>query len=352
MTATMEKTQLDYYSFDKVLSYNAMFNFVIGARGLGKTYGAKDLTIGKAIRTHGEEQFILVRRYKDELRMSRDTFFADIGQEFPEYHFRHLGMEAQMSHVNKAKDKNRAWITIGYFIPLSIAQSVKGASFPKVKWIIFDEFIIEKGKTQYLPDEAKAFQNFYSTVDRWKDKTRVLFLANSVSIMNPYFIAYDIKPELGKIKRYKIDPETGIAFMVVHFADSADFTGGVLKTKFGRFIEGTDYADYAVGNEFKDNGDNLIKEKTPQARYRYTLETARGIFSVWYDSGEQEYYVQEKRPGQEILMTMVHETMDENKSLLAYSDKLVQYLRTSYKQGKLYCDTPKSRNAFTEIFKR
>jgi len=352
MTATMEKPQLDYYNFDKLLSFNAIFMFLIGARGLGKTYGAKEKAIVKAIRTRGGDQFMYVRRYKDELRMSRDTFFADIVHMFPQWEFRHQGMEAQMSHVDEKGNKNREWITIGFFIPLSIAQSIKSVAFPKVKVIIFDEFIIEKGKSQYLPNEAKAFQNLYSTVDRWQDKTRVLFLANSVSIMNPYFIEYDIKPQLGKFVRSHIDPETGIPFMVVHFADSADFTGGVMKTRFGKFIEGTEFADFAVGNEFKDNGDNLIKEKTPQARYRYTLETSRGIFSVWYDSGEQEYYVQEKRPGQEILMTMVHETMDENKSLLAYSDKLVQYLRTSYKQGKLYCDSPKSRNAFTEIFKR
>ena len=31
----------DFYSFDKVYSYNAVYNFIPGGRGIGKTYGAK-----------------------------------------------------------------------------------------------------------------------------------------------------------------------------------------------------------------------------------------------------------------------------------------------------------------------
>ena len=30
-----------WYSYDKVLSYNAMLNFIIGERGVGKSYGIK-----------------------------------------------------------------------------------------------------------------------------------------------------------------------------------------------------------------------------------------------------------------------------------------------------------------------
>lgn len=32
----------DYYDYGRVLSYHAPWMFVIGARGLGKTYGAKN----------------------------------------------------------------------------------------------------------------------------------------------------------------------------------------------------------------------------------------------------------------------------------------------------------------------
>ena len=38
-----------WYDYSKVLSYNAMFNFIIGERGVGKTYGAKKYAINRFI---------------------------------------------------------------------------------------------------------------------------------------------------------------------------------------------------------------------------------------------------------------------------------------------------------------
>ena len=34
-----------YYDYQKVLSYNALLSFIIGERGVGKTYGAKKFCI-------------------------------------------------------------------------------------------------------------------------------------------------------------------------------------------------------------------------------------------------------------------------------------------------------------------
>ena len=50
----------DYYDYGRVLSYHAPWMFVIGARGLGKTYGAKKLVIGDWIKKSW--QFIYLRR--------------------------------------------------------------------------------------------------------------------------------------------------------------------------------------------------------------------------------------------------------------------------------------------------
>jgi hypothetical protein len=334
-----------YYNFDKIYSYNAMFNFLVGMRGVGKTYGAKLKGIKKAIKSG--EQFIYMRRYKEELQTSAKTFFADIENEFPNYDFRTNGWLAEMAPLETREEKKREWKTIGYFIPLSRAQSMKSVAFPLVTTIIFDEFIIEKGAIHYLPNEAEAFQNFYSTVDRWKDKTKVFFLANSVSIMNPYFLAYSIKPdEVGELFTF------GDGFGLCHFVDAQDFSNEAYETKFGKFIKGTDYASYAVTNEFKDNGDNLIRQKSADAKYVYTIETKQGIFSVWASWSSHEYFIQEKRPKIESIFTMIPDRMDEGKTFITYNDRMVQVLRTAWRNGSAYFDTSKSRNAFTEIFKR
>lgn len=341
--ATAQK--LSYYNFDKIYSYNAVFNFLVGSRGLGKTYGAKFKVLRKAVKVG--EQFIYMRRYKEELATSAKTFFADIHHEFPNHDFRTNGWLAEMADAKTRDDKKRPWKTIGYFIPLSRAQSMKSVAFPDVTTIIYDEFIIEKGMTHYLPNEAEAFQNFYSTVDRWKDKTKVFFLANSVSIMNPYFLLYNIKPdEVGELFTFSD------GFGLCHFVDSKDFTSEVYQTKFGKFIQGTEYADYAVASEFRDNSDSLIRQKSADAKYSYTIETKQGTFSVWASWTESNFYIQEKRPKDESIFTMLPDRMDTGKTFITYNDRMVQVLRTAWRNGSAYFDTSKSRNAFTEIFKR
>lgn len=344
------KPKLDYYDYSKLFSYNAKFMFLCGARGLGKTYGAKKKAIAAAIK-YGD-QFVYLRRYKEESQLSRKTFWADIESQFPDYDFRTHGDEAQMASSEDRGSKDREWTTIGFFIALSTGQTRKGQSFPNVKLIIFDEFILEKGMTHYIANEAVVFQNLYSTIDRWTDKTRVLFLANSVTITNPYFLYWDIKPdEIGKFYASH-HLENGNPFMVCHFADGKDFAAGVRKTAFGQFIDNTEYASYAVDSQFSDNHLGMLGKKPSTAVYYMTIEAKQGIYSVWVDYPNKTFYMQTKRPKNEQIYTLLHDKMDQGKILLTFNDPQMSYLRTAFTHGRTYFDNQKCRNAFIEIFKR
>ena len=337
-------SNMKYYSFKKILGYNSKFNFVIGARGLGKTYGAKEFVIKRAIRNG--DQFIYLRRYSTELK-GRGTFFADIAHAFPNHDFRVNGQLAEMASASSRNDKKREWQTIGYFAQLSNALTQKSVAYPNVKTIIYDEFIIDKGLIQYLPNEAKAFLDFYSTVDRWKDKTRVLFLANSVSLTNPYFIEWNIKPDqLGEFVRL------ADGFIACHFAESAEFATAVYQTAFGKFIKGTEYADFAVESEFKDGHARMLGIKPSAAEHYANIETKGGRFSVWVDYLGPIYYIQEKCPNSGINFTLLPEFMDSGKVFLQYSDQFMQMLRAAFRNGRISFDGPRSRNTFIEVFRR
>ena len=346
-----------YYNYAKVWSFNAVINLIVGGRGLGKTYGAKKKGIIDAIK-RGEE-FVYLRRYMEELKAAKSTFFADIENEFPGHEFRLWGMRGQMSESMVQSDtetdaefskrkRSRKWQTVCYFVALSVAQSQKSVAFPKVTLIVFDEFIIEKSaNNSYLRDEVTAFLNFYNTVDRNQDKTRCLLLANSVSIMNPYFSTFDIEPD-------KM-PEIGTkddGFILWHFPDSESFAKSIYNTRFGRFIAGSEYADYAVGNEFKDAHDKLVSEKTSSAKYKYTLETRSGAFSVWFELSTGVYYVLSRRPGNERILTMNADSMAKNKILVSYTEPVIRSLRSAFNRGKVEFDKPATRNAFAPIFER
>jgi len=345
-----------WYDFGPLLSYNAPYCMAVGGRGIGKTYGAKKMGIRDAIRK-GEE-FIYLRRYKTELAAARDTFFADVGIEFPDKDFRVHGNRAQMSdpvdpdnyedekEYNKAV-KSRVWVTIGYFIALSTAQKQKSVSYPKVTKIIYDEFIIEKGALHYLPNEVDAFNNFYVTVDRYTDRVRVFFLANSVSIMNPYMTEWDIVPTESTefVRRAN-------GFIVAHFPDSSEFAADIYSTRFGQFIKGTEYADYSVGNQFADKNGRLLMVKGNKAKYQFTLECENGRFSVWYDLVNNRFHILNREIKDPVVYTLVIEKMDEDKTLMTVRDKPLAYLRSAFNTGRVYFDKDSTRNTFREIFKR
>jgi hypothetical protein len=81
----------DYYDYGHILSYHAPWMFVIGARGLGKTYGAKKLVIGDWIKKRW--QFIYLRRTAEEQK-NKGTWFADIAEQYPGLEFRVSGNQA------------------------------------------------------------------------------------------------------------------------------------------------------------------------------------------------------------------------------------------------------------------
>jgi hypothetical protein len=372
-----------YYDFAKLFSFNATFNGVCGGRGMGKTWGSKKKVIGNALKSividitptevkaqgrnktkiidvHAvkevTDQFIYLRRYKEELALAKATFFADIEHLWSKWDFRVQGWEAQASPRKYDGAKNRPWATIGFFISLSVNQNYKSVQFPNVKTIIFDEFIIEKGG-QYLSNEPTKLVNFYNTVSRYRSNVRVLMLANAVTITNPYFIQYKVNPNDADENKFifMVKKPNGTHYMLWHFPESKEFEAEVNATEFGQFIRETDpeYANYAVANIFSDNHDSMLGKKPPHATYVYTIETLNGVFSVWYDAKTNFFYCQVQRPrGDEDFVTLVEEWMSEGKRLGTFQDKTMGMLRTAYRHDRMRFDVASTRNAFLPVFKR
>lgn len=341
-------TEYEYYKFNKVLGSNCTLMMVAGGRGIGKTYGAKKKEVKSAL--HKGTQFILLRRFKTELKTAKASFFADLqnNNEFPDWDFRVQGDEAQAAHKSTRSSEKRKWKTIGYFFALTTQSNIRGSSFPKVTMIIFDEFIIEKGVLNYLSDEYVKFLNFYSTIDRGQDRCKVLLLANSVSIMNPYFLANNIIPD--EIGEFKVIAD---GFVCVHFPEAEAYTAKFKQTKFGKYIHKhvEEYADYASNNKFRDNHDLNIGKRPPEAIYRFTLETKENTFSLWKRS--DEWYCEQDLPKdlQQRHFTLLPENACREKPLLVRNDELLKILRAAFKQGRVTFDNQQTRNGFINVGK-
>ena len=367
---TLRRHSHPHYDFRKIDSYPAMIKIVVGGRGLGKTYGGKKKGIKAGIRAkkvmldgrlNSTRQFMYVRRTVEELKAAKVTFFSDIAGEFPNHDLRIEGSLGMASERVKRKPgeedkdfkrrvKERKWFVICHFKALSVAQQQKSTSFTYVTVMIFDEFIIEdSAQNHYLKKEVEALINLYNTVDRAQDKTTLFLFANSVSIMNPYFSYFKIRPD--QLEEISIHAGGNI---VCHFPDSADYQQSIYATRFGKFIKDymPEYAEYAVGNAFGDSHNTLVGNKTPEAKYKYTVETSEGSFSVWYDRHIGTYFILAFRPGNERILTFVAANMGKGKIFVNYNEPLIKTLRYSFNHGKVIFDEPATRNAFVPIFDR
>ena len=73
-----------WWDLKNTLSYNALFNFVVGSRGCGKTYGFKKWAAEDFIKNGN--QFIYIRRYKTEMnKKAKENFWAAVAHEFPDH---------------------------------------------------------------------------------------------------------------------------------------------------------------------------------------------------------------------------------------------------------------------------
>lgn len=80
-----------YYNRQGILSYNKLFNFIVGSRGVGKSFNMKEWCIKDFLENNA--QFIYIRRYKPELRKGVKTFFNDISKNFPNVEFKTKGYD-------------------------------------------------------------------------------------------------------------------------------------------------------------------------------------------------------------------------------------------------------------------
>lgn len=233
--------QEKWYSCNRLLSHNAFISMVMSPRGNGKTYDGKKLIIKNFLKDGS--QSVYVRRKKTEIDEVKNNFWKDIQEEFPNHDFT---VEGTVGFIDGKE--------VVYFIPLSTSTNKKSTAYPKVKLIIFDEYIVTKSTyNDYITNEMVLFLDLIETVFRSRTNGRVLLLANAVSYVNPFFSFFDIVPrENERFTKYK----DGLICLEQFKSDV--FMEEKKQTPFGRLIEGTDYAKYAIENEVLEDNNEFI----------------------------------------------------------------------------------------------
>lgn len=321
-----------WWDINKTKSYNCLFNFIIGNRGGGKTYGTKEDSIKEFIKTGG--QFIYLRRYKQELA-NITTFFDDIREAFPNDR---LEVKGKHFYINEK--------LAGQAIVLSTAKIQKSTPFPNVTRIIFDEFIIEKGVYHYLADEVTSFLALYETIARMRD-IPVYFLSNAVTMTNPYFIYFNITLPYGKLIKRCDD-------VLIELVQNPDYIDAKKNTRFARVVAGTDYEKYAIDNNFLLDNKNFVAPKTPNSEYYFTFVYNSVSYGVWVDYRAGVMTVSENiDPSFKIIYSLTTIDHTPNTMLIrgAKRSQLYRSFIEQYTLGNVRFESVKIKNIVQEVIK-
>lgn len=254
-----------WYDKGALLSHNKILNMVLSNRGGGKTFNMTRWAIDDFKKS--KAQAVWVRRYQTELDevLLNGKYFDAVREYYPDDE---LKIEGNIGYIN-----GEAAI---YFIALSTSRQLKSNNYPFVNKIIFDEFIIDKGRVTYLKNEVEVFLDLYETIARTRDNVRAVLLANAVTIVNPYFIFFKIKVDPSK--RFTVKGQVCVEL----FTDE-DFVAMKKQSRFGQLIEGTRYGDYAIDNKWLLDNDTFIQEKTPKAEFMLGLKYNGIMYGFWVD---------------------------------------------------------------------
>lgn len=288
----------DFYDWEKTLSYDADVTMVIGARGLGKTYGLRKRFIQDWLKDGS--RFVEITRFKNELSGVSDGYFNRVGDEFPELVFRTDAKRAYVAYKDqKDKSGKRQWHTIGYFCALSNAQSYKKRTYNKVRRMVLDEAIIERADRyhSYLPNEYAKVAKLVDTCSRERADTksvrpRVYLLGNACDISNPYFAAARVNTNL----------KFGYAWyrrktFLLHYVEAGAYGAEKLTgTVAGRMLAGTQEAEVDAGNSFILESNDFVCKKPKNAKFTFGLVVNGREFGIWCDASEGLYHVTDRIP--------------------------------------------------------
>ena len=167
------------------------FTFIVGGRGIGKTYSAEDYCI-----TNYPGQFLYLRNTGIQLKESCSAF----GNPFKRWakdHNRDIAMKMEGEHaIIYEYDEDGAKTLIGYGANLSTFENLRGVDLSDVDIVLFDEFI-ENRSLGF--DQFDAFQHMYETVNRNRELLGeppliVLLLSNAQRLGNPILRGYNLIP--------------------------------------------------------------------------------------------------------------------------------------------------------------
>lgn len=346
------------YYYDRlktlILPRNADVNMIIGARGLGKTYGVRKYMIEDYLKNG--YCFVEVTRFREENNDVAANYFSRIVQDniFPDYEFRTTNKIAEIRRKKTGKKEN-PWKTIGYFIPLSLQQQKKKSTYVNVRNICMDEIIIDNDDRyhMYLKNEFEQLAKLVDTVTRERAddtglrKPRVFLLGNACDAFNPYFRHYDVP----------LEPEHGLQWLsgkTCLFDYVRDDEYAEQKTKntvAGRMLKNND--DVTSKNKFARHNTDFIEKPHGHAKLTYVFRWLQNEYGVYVDLRCGYVFISSKYDGGAHVPYFAITRSDNKLNYLTanMAKDLIRNLTSYYALGYLRYDMVETQHAVSEMLR-
>lgn len=338
-----------YYLATKILSMKDKNGkkpgvyFCLGNRTAGKSFAWKMVLIRRFIKT--KEQFICLVRYKDDIKNYAEAFFTDIKQiKFPDKEFKYEisgnGLYCKLFIDGEI---------CGFVLAVNSYNKYKPISsmFVNVSFMMFDEFLDENGR--YIKNEVDLVLNIHTSVARGKGEharyVPIVFIANTVSVINPYFARLGIHTNINKNTKFM--KGDGWILEITYNENAA---AALVSDPTTRALGSSEYTDYQAGNAFLLDDDTFI-EKVEGAGTLVCNITCDGITcGVWYYTDKGFISISRKfDPSFTYNFTFINKDHKPNFILLDQHNSLIKNWLNYYRLGAVRFDDITCKHMFLDI---
>lgn len=326
-----------YLDMDKIINLPYAFVFVVGARGIGKTYGALKYAIDNNVKT------MLMRRTQQQCDFISKPQFAPIksicDDEHIEYEVRTLSQSSAGYYING--DEMPLMVTCA----LSTISNMRGFDSSDKNLIIYDEFIPEPHERQ-MKNEAEAFLNAYETINRNRElnggeAVKCLCLSNSNDILNPIFITLRLVDVVGKMAEkgieYYADNKRGLAIIMPSSSPISKEKNTTALYK----LAGDEFKAMAISNKF-ENAESRNVRHMNIAEFRPLAKI--GEINIYRHKAMNQYYCTQYLSG---VFNVVYGTNDAE---INRARRELYFAVVAYSSGRMVFETRLTEGLFCKIF--
>lgn len=291
----LENGYLNYnYVFSLAKRNNTPMIIMVGARGVGKTFGALKYMLDNKIK------FIYMRRTQTQLDLIRKreySPFISINEkmgtsieQFPVTKYSSGIFESELNEKGKIVPVGDL---LGLTAALSTFANIRSFDASYIKCMIYDEFIGEAHERP-IKEESNAFFNAIETINRNRELTGsdplyTLMLANSNNISNPYFLSMKLVNIVEKMlksgREIYFDHQRGIMLMNLNNSPISKLKA---QTMLYKLTVGSDFFDMAINNNYTGVcRDAVSQEDLMQYKILYVV----GELAIYKHKSKGQYYV-------------------------------------------------------------